>query len=215
MVKLAVFDVDGVILDSAVEMISCINETLYRFGGETIPTDWYLNNQLGSFRDFVLSRRVPEKYLEVFLEDLDRTMISRSGRHRKREGIEGALRLVRARGLPLYLASACNRELTEAKIRPHRQLMEMVDGIYGLEEKSLVFKTLAEKYQIETSEIIFITDMPRDLKQAEAAGVTNNLVILNGGFCRVEHFAGYSYPMAETVDELITLLGEKLPNAWK
>lgn len=205
-VKSVVLDVDGVILDSLMGTVGAINRTLVEFGGEAIKSSWFKENRLDSLHDFVLSRGVPEDInWDDFYKTLDQFFF-RVWLYRERSDIRPVLEFFRKQGLPIYLASACGIDLTKAKLSFHSGLMEFVTEIYGgADRKSEVLNSLLKEQSVLASEVLFITDMPRDIDEAESLRI-QKIIALVSEFSSEEQFAGYVWPVVHNNKELLALL---------
>lgn len=193
-VKLITFDVDGVVLDSLHAIVDSVNESLLEFGGRPIQHDWYRKNNLGTHADFLRSRGIKEQDFQEFDRLFDK-FLRRACLYGEMPGARDTLQLARTIG-PVHLISACGAEITAAKIRHHDGLAELVDGVHGDEAKSQVFRDLMAEFELSSSEIVFVTDMPRDVVEAEAAGLRKIIVILSD-FSTAEQFSSWNYPVCE------------------
>lgn len=172
-IKMVIFDVDGVVVDSFELTVSAINRTLRQFGGNLIGNDFFHNNHFGSMRDFMLSRGLNggveweevERFLEGELDHPERCF--------EMPGARNALTYVKNSGCPIYLISACNGTLTERKINHHHGLIEFVDGIHGGENKEEIVRFLCRRHSFPIRDIAFVSDMGRDF----TSGFTTSLKI--------------------------------------
>lgn len=208
--KLAVFDVDGVVIDSFAGIVQSINETLVQFGGQPIELDWYRRNHFAKHGDFVRSRGVDES---VDLEEFDRELYKRfffhAQLHDEREGLRQVVELIHERKLSMHLSSACDVALTQVKIDRHYGLAKFFSRIHGGENKSEAFATIMSEHNLSPDNIIFITDMPRDLDEAAIVGIDFNIAIVSD-FSTREQFANYDCAIVEDHYELFRLLQEML-----
>ncbi|OHA58675.1 MAG: hypothetical protein A2571_02810 [Candidatus Vogelbacteria bacterium RIFOXYD1_FULL_44_32] len=200
-IALAVFDVDGVILDSHFGVVDALNEGFLNFRGQVIGYDWYQKNTLGSHRDFLLNQGVLEEDLGAF-DGYIHELFAQAWRYKERPGIRSILSLLQQYGVLIHLASACSVEVTEAKISYHAGLRDFFAEIHGGEKKSAVFTELAERFQIPLDQIAFITDMERDLDEAVLAGLTK-VVAITSGFSTHSQLSRYNFPVVTHPEELI------------
>ncbi len=202
-IRVAVFDVDGVILDSEAGSIWATNQALTLFGGEPISLDWYQQNHLGSFCDMLVARGVPAEKCEELLLALDDFFCL--AEYPERPGARQVLSYFSERGLPIHFASACNRALTIEKIGRHAGLADFVSATYGGERKAAAFLQIAEEMKIAPANILFVTDMGRDIEEAELAGV-QYVFTITSGFSSRQQLAAYGYPIVHHHEELMDLL---------
>jgi phosphoglycolate phosphatase-like HAD superfamily hydrolase len=198
-VRFVTFDVDGVVLDSLHAIVDSVNESLLEFGGQPIKHDWYRKNNLGTHADFLRSRGIKEQDFQEFDRLFDK-FLRRACLYGEMPGARDTLQLARTIG-PVHLISACGAEVTTAKICHHNGLAELVDGVHGDEAKSKVFRNLMTEFELSSSEIVFVTDMPRDIHEAERAGLWKIIVLLSD-FSTAEQFSGWDYPICENHEEV-------------
>jgi len=208
--KMAVFDVDGVVIDSFAGIVQSINETLIQFGGQPIELDWYRCNHFSKHEYFVRSRGVDES---VDLEEFDRELYKRfffhAHLHDEREGLRQVVEFIRERKLLMHLASACDVALTQVKIDRHYGLAKFFSRIHGGEKKSEAFASIMSEHNLSPDDIIFITDMPRDIDEALSVGIDCNIAIVSD-FSTREQFTKYDCPVVNDHYELFRLIQEIL-----
>lgn len=201
--RVVVFDVDGVVLDSLHACVWSLNQALIQFGGNPIGDDYFQRNHFGSHENFVRSRGVPESVsMEEFDSVLDQ-LFHRVYLYQEMPGVRELLANIQVQGIPMYLSSACNVDLTRAKIGYHDDLTGFFVDIYGGERKSESFRHLCQEFCFQPEEIVFVTDMGRDIDEARLAGVENVLAVVSR-FSTREQLESYGVPVFDSMHNLQT-----------
>lgn len=203
----AFLDVDGVICDSHKAITQCINAVLEFFGCEQIADDYFKQNPLMEFHNFWRGRGVSESIaIETIYERYD-ALACRPEIYRECPDIRAVLDYIKAQDVPIYLVSAMNDGLTELKIAHHDGLMDYVSGIRGGDDKSAAMLSLCADLGIAPENVLFITDMERDLVHSRNIGVGYEIAIVSdfstreGLLAHTPHVADHHHHLLELVQQ--------------
>ena len=215
MVKAAIFDVDGTLVDTVLLHAQAWAETFRHYGVE-VPVD-EVRREIGKggdqlMPDFLSPDVIADKGEEIerFRSDLFKSKYLPQAR-----GIPGAPELFRAlagRGLKIALASSCKAdELAE---------YERLAGIEGLADTTTtsddaerskpfpdIFNAVLHKLAVAASDAVVIGDSPYDAEAARSAGL-KTIGVLTGGFEEETLRAAGCIAVYRDLEELLRRLEE-------
>lgn len=200
--KVGAYDVDGLLVDSHNPIAWSLNETLIDYGGNPIGPNWFKENQLGLHEDLVRSRGVPENIRVEEFNALFRRRCLRWHLYKEMPGASELLSNTLMHGMRVCLVSAFDAEVTMEKMT-YLGMIGYVTKIYGGEDKAESFRILCDDFQCRPDEVVFSTDMGRDIDHALRAGVENSLAVVSD-FSTHEQLATYGVPVFDNLHQLHT-----------
>ncbi len=205
-IKLAFFDVDGVIIDSYESIWAATNQFLQQFGGRTItPEEFREGLLLPHWEDAV--REWGVNY-EPHIHDpiLESYFLGQLKLCRPFNGAEAILGLLKGEGIPIYLISAGSITLTERKI-VQADLRHLIDGIHSTERKHFKMITLCIHHNVAVGDCLFVTDTARDLRCGREACIGHQVAITSQ-FSTREQLQPLCHKLVESHVELAHHLAE-------
>ncbi|MFA6475903.1 MAG: HAD family hydrolase [Candidatus Paceibacterota bacterium] len=204
-IKLAIFDVDGVVIDSFSGIVAATNKTLKRFGGQEISEEEFRNTQIGSYELFMFSRGIPATVnWQEISDDLD-GHLNEPEIYKERPGIRAVFDFLKEKGIAIYLVSAVNKRVTTNKINYQEGLADYITDTFGGEEKGEIIGKLLTDLNISPAEALFVSDMERDFIHVNPLGLAHNIAIVSQ-FSAVERLRPEADHLVFDHQELLSLL---------
>lgn len=213
-IKLAFFDVDGVIVDSFLSIFRSTNDFLQFYGLPAVNEQKFriaMDGQsrwIDSMKKWGMHNYNPtihNRILENFIWD----------RLPECQGFPKAvtiLRTIRERGVPIHLISACSKGVTFQKLF-NIWGVEVIDivncKIYGTEQKAVCMMDICSHCHIPPTSCLLVADMPRDFHEGQTAGVGCKIGVASQ-FSTPESLAPYCDQLVHNHDELLSHLCELL-----
>jgi HAD superfamily hydrolase (TIGR01509 family) len=201
--KLLIWDFDGVILDSfAIDF-----EITKKFTGiKTLEEHHDIFS--GNVHEWDVANKTPS-HLDgkTFEEHLDEVIFEA----KIFPEIESVITELSQKGIIQVIVSSAPGARIDILLKKHG-LRDAFDGIYGAEvhrSKVTKFKMLAEKYSIDLSRALFVTDTLGDLREAEQVGLP--AIAVSWGYHPHSHLElGRKIALVHSVSELQEVLSKKL-----
>lgn len=175
--RLAVFDFDGTLVDSAFPIVAAVNAALGDVGLPARPAAEVLA-LVGLPLEEVLERLAPggpvERLARLYREHFDRIA---PGRMPLFEGVREALRSLREAGLELAIASGRRREGIEEILESHGLLAEFAAVVGGActargkPDPEMLHLVLA-RLGVAAAEAVMVGDTTWDMRMGRAAGAS-------------------------------------------
>jgi phosphoglycolate phosphatase-like HAD superfamily hydrolase len=208
-IKVAIFDVDGVVIDSFSGIVAATNKSIKRFGGKEISEEEFRNTQIGSYELFMFSRGIPETVdWQEISDDLD-GHLNEPEIYTERPGIRAVFDFLKEKGIAIYLVSAVNKRVTTNKINYHEGLADYVTETFGGEEKGEIIRKLLTDLNISPDEALFVSDMERDFIHVNPLGLAHNIGIVSQ-FSTVERLRPVADHLVFDHQELLSLFSTVL-----
>lgn len=218
MKKLIIFDLDGTLLDTIVDLATATNQALARHGYPTHETDAY-RFFVGNGINKLFERALPEeKRSEENIQKIRSAFIPFYNVHnadlsRPYPGIPELLRALQEQGMQLAVASNKYHEATRKLVHqffPEINFTEVFgqrEGVPSKPHPQVVFEIM-EKIQANASETIYVGDSCVDMETGKNAGVTT--IGVSWGFRpRTELEAYHPDFIADQASDLLQLLSEE------
>ncbi len=190
MIKAAIFDVDGTLVDSNNLHVEAWREAFRHYGKEVRFED--VHDQIGKGGDQLMPVFLTQDEMQKFGSDLERLRVELF----KHDYLPGAepfpkvrelFELLKRDGLQIALASSAKEEELEVH-RKNLHIEDLVDATTSADDAEHskpcpdIFQTaLARLDAIEPEEAIVIGDTPYDVEAAAKAGM-QTIALLSGGF---------------------------------
>lgn len=204
-IKLAIFDVDGVVIDSFSGIVEATNKTLKHFGGKEISEEEFRNTQIGSYELFMFSRGIPDTINWQEVSDFLDGQLNQPQIYTEREGIRAVFDFLKEKGVAIYLVSAVNKRVTTNKINYHKGLADYITDIFDGEGKGKVIDKLLKDLEVSPEEALFVSDMERDFIHVNPLGLAHNIGIVSQ-FSTVERLRPEADHIASDHRELLSLM---------
>lgn len=175
--KLAIFDFDGTLADSAGWTASVFNELARRHGFRELSEAEIAVLRGRSNREIIQYMRVPRWKLPAIGADFRRRMAADADKITLFEGIPFLLRSLKAAGLQVGVVTS-NSEANVRRILG-LEAAGAVDGFEcgaGLFGKAAKFRKLMKRRRVSPAETICIGDETRDIEAAHAVGAASGAV---------------------------------------
>ena len=214
--RLAIFDMDGTILDTIRDLTDALNHTLKAFGYPGHPVSEVMF-MVGNGIHKLIERALPEGTSKEETDRIYEAYLPYYQEHcadatRPYEGIVDTIRTLRASGILTAVVSnkkdAAVRELCEIYFKDcfHACVGER-DGVKRKPEPDSVFEVL-RKLGVKKEEAVYIGDSDVDLKTAENAGM--DVIAVTWGFRSREFLKEHGATVfAGKPEDLIPLIGIK------
>jgi HAD superfamily hydrolase (TIGR01509 family) len=190
MIKAAIFDIDGTLIDTVDLHARAWVEALRHFGHEIAFPD--LRSQIGKGGDQILHGLLPPEMLEKqgdAIKDFRSDLFKREYLHRARAfpGVRALFERIRAAGQKAVLASSGNADEVE-KYKEIAGIADLIDSATSSDdaERSKPFPdifeaALAKLAPLTPNEAVVIGDTPYDAEAARKAQM-KSIGVLSGGF---------------------------------
>jgi len=180
-------DLDGVILDYEGASNEALNSVLVKYNKSgTVGVDWNLHSKIMGLRtqemaevildsNRLLDRVDPARFIERYYDQ----MADKYENLELMEGAEDLIKAIKAKGLPLALATSSARESLERKMIKHKDILDMFDvvvtgddAMVNFGKKSTeMFHAAAERMGADPKKVLVLDDSPMAVTSAKAAGM--------------------------------------------
>lgn len=215
MKKLCIFDLDGTLVDSLVDLKESVNVILKRHSFEE-KTMNQIRSYVGNGLYKLMERSVPQSCQQDKLDQLYEEFLEYYGEHCndhtvKYDGIEEMLKGLKKKGLLLAISSNKRNELVQKLWKEHfGQLIDLAigedpfRGIRKKPEKDEV-EYLLNQLQITPREAVYIGDSEVDIQTAHQSGLDS--ISVSWGFKSRDFLEkNGASAIADTPEDLIQLL---------
>lgn len=215
MKKLCIFDLDGTLVDSLVDLKESVNVILKRHSFEE-KTMNQIRSYVGNGLYKLMERSVPQSCQQDKLDQLYEEFLEYYGEHCndhtvKYDGIEEMLKGLKKKGLLLAISSNKRNELVQKLWKEHfGQLIDLAigedpfRGIRKKPEKDEV-EYLLNQLQITPREAVYIGDSEVDIQTAHQSGLDS--ISVSWGFKTRDFLEkNGASAIADTPEDLIQLL---------
>ena len=215
MKKLCIFDLDGTLVDSLVDLKESVNVILKRHSFEE-KTMNQIRSYVGNGLYKLMERSVPQSCQQDKLDQLYEEFLEYYGEHCndhtvKYDGIEEMLKGLKKKGLLLAISSNKRNELVQKLWKEHfGQLIDLAigedpfRGIRKKPEKDEV-EYLLNQLQITPREAVYIGDSEVDIQTAHQSGLDS--ISVSWGFKSRDFLEkNGASTIADTPEDLIQLL---------
>ena len=213
--RLAIFDLDGVLVDSWGLMQRALSDAVAACGGGGGPPVEAFRHQLGKPLPRIAAvLGLPPSFVPAYVDSSRRNV----GLVKPFDGVVGGLGRLREHGLRLAVATGKDRHrslelLDRFGLRHHfAQVVGGDDVDHGKPHPEALAKILEEQ-GVEQDEAVFIGDTPLDARCAAAAGVRLLAVAWGIASCEELHQAGATH-IAADVPQLFEWIRQLQEGSW-
>jgi phosphoglycolate phosphatase len=200
MKKLAIFDLDGTLLNTIADLANATNQALEALGFPTHPTEAYVN-MVGNGINKLFERALPEgqkteeNVLAVRAKFIPYYNIHNADFSAPYAGTVELLERIQARGVKLAVASNKYQEATVRLVAHYFPTIRFSsvfgnrDGVAPKPDPTIVYDIIREA-QVEKEDVLYVGDSEVDMNTAINAGV--EACAVTWGFCSRERLEKYS-----------------------
>jgi phosphoglycolate phosphatase len=200
MKKLAIFDLDGTLLNTIADLANATNQALEALGFPTHPTEAYVN-MVGNGINKLFERALPEgqkteeNVLAVRAKFIPYYNIHNADFSAPYAGTVELLEQIQARGVKLAVASNKYQEATVRLVAHYFPTIRFSsvfgnrDGVAPKPDPTIVYDIIREA-QVEKEDVLYVGDSEVDMNTAINAGV--EACAVTWGFCSRERLEKYS-----------------------
>ena len=215
MIKIAIFDLDGTLVDSLTDLALCVNKGLKKAGLEERPVENY-KHYVGNGRDNLIKRTMGERCNdEVLFNIVMDTFNSEYAVHcndntSAYDGCDTMLKNLSDKGIKTAILSNKPDEFIDdilKKTYPQHSFVEAwgQKPEYKRKPDGEALIAILEKHGIDKSECVYVGDSDVDVFTAQNAGV--KMLGVEWGFRgREELMQAGAFAVAKTADELFRLI---------
>jgi phosphoglycolate phosphatase len=200
MKKLAIFDLDGTLLNTIADLANATNQALEALSFPTHPTEAYVN-MVGNGINKLFERALPEgqkteeNVLAVRAKFIPYYNIHNADFSAPYAGTVELLEQIQARGVKLAVASNKYQEATVRLVAHYFPTIRFSsvfgnrDGVAPKPDPTIVYDIIREA-QVEKEDVLYVGDSEVDMNTAINAGV--EACAVTWGFCSRERLEKYS-----------------------
>jgi phosphoglycolate phosphatase len=200
MKKLAIFDLDGTLLNTIADLANATNQALEALGFPTHPTEAYVN-MVGNGINKLFERALPEgqkteeNVLAVRAKFIPYYNIHNADFSAPYAGTVELLEQIQARGVKLAVASNKYQEATVRLVAHYFPTIRFSsvfgnrDGVAPKPDPTIVYDIIREA-QVEKEDVLYVGDSEVDMNTAINAGV--EACAVTWGFCSRERLEKYN-----------------------
>lgn len=213
MTKLIIFDLDGTLLNTMIDIANSCNYALNKCGFRTLEIEQY-NQLVGRGIYNLLKYSIPEEHRnEEAIHKMEEHFyphynIHKSDMTRPYEGIMEMLKDVEKKGIRMAVASNKYQEGTEELVKKFFGKFDFVkilgqrDGFPIKPDPAIVDEIMAEINGINKDEVVYCGDSDVDMQTGLNAGVKT--IGVSWGFRTIEELKTYQpFAIVNTPDEII------------
>jgi phosphoglycolate phosphatase len=170
--SLAIFDLDGTLVDSFPWFLRTINDVADRFGFRRVADDEVETLRHASTREILSSLQVPLWKLPTIARHMRRLKAEAAAEISLFAGVEAMLRTLSQSGVQLALVTSDSEGNARQKLGQAAALFSHFDCAASLHGKPAKFRRVIRRAGVDFSRVIAIGDEVRDIEAARAVGVT-------------------------------------------
>lgn len=175
--KLAIFDFDGTLADSAAWFTGVFNQLARRHGFRELSEAEIAALRGRSSREIIRDMGVPAWRMPAIAADVRRRMAADAEAIALFEGVDPMLRSLKEAGLAVGVVSSNSEDNIRRILGPHTagtvDAFECGAGLFG---KAAKFRKLMKRLGVSPAETICIGDETRDIEAAKAVGAASGAV---------------------------------------
>lgn len=168
---LAIFDLDGTLVDSFPWFLRTINDVADRFGFRRVRDEDVEGLRHASTREILACLDVPVWKLPAIARHARRLKAEAAAEIPMFDGVEAMLRTLAENGVQLALVSSDSEANARAKLANAAALFSQFDCAASLFGKPAKFRRVIRRAGIVPEKVISIGDEVRDIEAARAVGI--------------------------------------------
>lgn len=169
--SLAIFDLDGTLVDSFPWFLRTINDVADRFGFRRVKEEDIEGLRHASTREILARLEVPVWKLPGIARHARRLKAEAAAETPMFDGVEAMLRTLAESGVQLALVSSDSEANARAKLANAAALFSQFDCAASLFGKPAKFRRVIRRAGIVPEKVISIGDEVRDIEAARAVGI--------------------------------------------
>lgn len=169
--SLAIFDLDGTLVDSFPWFLRTINDVADRFGFRRVGDEDVEGLRHASTREILARLEVPVWKLPAIARHARRLKAEAAAETPMFDGVETMLRTLAESGVQLALVSSDSEANARAKLANAAALFSQFDCAASLFGKPAKFRRAIQRAGVDADRVIAIGDEIRDIEAARAVGI--------------------------------------------
>lgn len=203
--SLAIFDLDGTLVDSFPWFLRTINDVADRFGFRRVRDEDVEGLRHASTREILSRLEVPVWKLPAIARHARRLKAEAAAETPMFDGVEAMLRTLAESGVQLALVSSDSEANARAKLADAAALFSQFDCAASLFGKPAKFRRVIRQAGVEPGKVIAIGDEVRDIEAARAVGIACGAVCWGYAAPAALRARGPDYTF-ERMDEIVSSL---------
>lgn len=168
---LAIFDLDGTLVDSFPWFLRTINDVADRFGFRRVANEDVEGLRHASSREILARLEVPLWKLPAIARHARRLKAEAAGEIPLFAGVEAMLRTLAESGVQLALVTSDSEANAREKLGEAAALFSHFDCAASLFGKAAKFRRVIRRAGVDPAQVIAIGDEVRDIEAARAVGI--------------------------------------------
>lgn len=169
--SLAIFDLDGTLVDSFPWFLRTINDVADRFGFRRVREEDIEGLRHASAREILARLEVPAWKLPAIARHARRLKAEAAAETPMFDGVEAMLRTLAESGVQLALVSSDSEANARAKLANAAALFSQFDCAASVFGKPAKFRRVIRRAGIVPEKVVSIGDEVRDIEAARAVGI--------------------------------------------
>lgn len=169
--SLAIFDLDGTLVDSFPWFLRTINDVADRFGFRRVREEDIEDLRHASAREILARLEVPAWKLPAIARHARRLKAEAAAETPMFDGVEAMLRTLAESGVQLALVSSDSEANARAKLANAAALFSQFDCAASVFGKPAKFRRVIRRAGIVPEKVVSIGDEVRDIEAARAVGI--------------------------------------------
>lgn len=169
--SLAIFDLDGTLVDSFPWFLRTINDVADRFGFRRVRDEDVEGLRHASTREILTRLEVPLWKLPAIARHARRLKAEAASEIALFAGVEAMLRTLSQSGVQLALVTSDSEANAREKLGPTAPLFAHFDCAASLFGKAAKFHRVIRRAGVDAAQVIAIGDEVRDIEAARAVGI--------------------------------------------
>lgn len=169
--SLAIFDLDGTLVDSFPWFLRTINDVADRFGFRRVSEEDIEGLRHASAREILARLEVPAWKLPAIARHARRLKAEAAAETPMFDGVEAMLRTLAESGVQLALVSSDSEANARAKLANAAALFSQFDCAASVFGKPAKFRRVIRRAGIVPEKVVSIGDEVRDIEAARAVGI--------------------------------------------
>jgi phosphoglycolate phosphatase len=170
--SLAIFDLDGTLVDSFPWFKRSINDVADRFGFRRVTEDELEEIRAGSTHEILAHLQLPLWKVPAVARYMRRLKAEQTANTPLFEGVPAMLRTLADAGIKLALVTSDSQANARVKLGESAALISYYDCAASLFGKPARFRRVIRRAKIEPARIIAIGDEVRDVEAARSVGIS-------------------------------------------